>query len=65
MPDTPSDSNFRKDHQNAFVHPKTGTAGYSVPNDFEDDGAGSDGDHDDDDEDQDGDQDSEDYDSED
>ena len=36
----PTDSNFRQAHVEAFVPPKTGTAGYSVPNDFEDDSDG-------------------------
>lgn len=42
---TPLDSNFRQDHADAFVAPKSGTAGFSVPNDDfdedeEDDGGG-------------------------
>ena len=36
----PADSNFRQAHADAFVAPKQGTAGYSVPNDFEDDSEG-------------------------
>lgn len=57
---TPLDSNFRQDHVDAFVVPKSGTAGFSVPNDdFEED------DDDEDDQSEGNEQDSEEYGSED